>query len=382
MTSPERVGHKMNVNVAVNVAGCLGRLPALAKIALLSLAVIFTLAACAPETPPAPDDPPAQARAADTPTPEPTPAPLAMIEDTPAPPPEAAATPPATAAPVQAPTAMAAPTAAPVAAPTAAAPTTAAPDPTPTAIPQPASTPTPAATSTTQPTSTPVPAPTSAPQPTSTPVPAPTAAPQPTSTPVPAPTATPATSGPPSIVLNPSSAAPGITVTITGSNLPASTPVTQIRIGGRAAGPGAVTGPDGSFSAEVRVPIALSFGTHTVQVTVGDRTISAPLTVAPSAPFFRGTPVAQAFAPLGSNLRWVAFYDSEAQDWLLYDPHGTFSPDQLVTPAGSPDPNTAGSLTHIEAREVYQVAVTNTQTVSLGGRSRSLTGGGYNFVLW
>ena len=84
------------------------------------------------------------------------------------------------------------------------------------------------------------------------------------------------------------------------------------------------------------MPIALSFGTHTVQVTVGDLTISAPLTVAPSAPVASGTPVAQAFAPLGSNLRWVAFYDSEAQDWLLYDPHGTFSPDQLVTPAGRP----------------------------------------------
>ena len=316
----------MNLNVAVNVAGGLGRIPALAKIALCSLAVIFTLAACVAPTPSAPDEPPAQARAVNTAAPEPAAAPTAMPADTPAPQPEAAATLAATAAPVQAPAAMAAPTAAPD--------------------------------------------------------PAPTAAPQPTSTPVPDPTAAPATSGPPSIVLNPSSAAPGITVTITGSNLPASTPVTQIRIGGRAAGPGAVTGPDGSFSAEVRVPIALSFGTHVVQVTVGDRTISVPLTVALSAPVFGGTPVAQAFAPLGSNLRWVAFYDSEVQDWLLYDPNGTFSPDQLVTPTGSPDPNTAGSLTHMEAGQVYQVAVTNTQTVSLGGRSRSLTGGGYNFVLW
>ena len=312
MTYPERVGHKRNLNVAVNVAGGLGRIPALAKIALCSLAVIFTLAACVAPTPSAPDEPPAQARAVNTAAPEPAAAPTAMPADTPAPQPEAAATLAATAAPVQAPAAMAAPTAAPD----------------------------------------------------------------------PAPTAAPATSGPPSIVLNPSSAAPGITVTITGSNLPASTPVTQIRIGGRAAGPGAVTGPDGSFSAEVRVPITLSFGTHVVQVTVGDRTISVPLTVAPSAPVFGGTPVAQAFAPLGSNLRWVAFYDSEVQDWLLYDPNGTFSPDQLVTPTGSPDPNTAGSLTHMEAGQVYQVAVTNTQTVSLGGRSRSLTGGGYNFVLW
>ena len=130
------------------------------------------------------------------------------------------------------------------------------------------------------------------------------------------------------------------------------------------------------------MPIALDFGTHTVQVTVGDRTISVPLTVAPSAPLFRGTPVAEAFAPLGNNLRWVAFYDSEMQDWLLYDPNGTFSPDQLVTPAGSPDPNTAGVLSEMVAGEIYQVAVTNTQTVNLGGRSRNLTGVGYKQVVW
>ena len=130
------------------------------------------------------------------------------------------------------------------------------------------------------------------------------------------------------------------------------------------------------------MPIALSFGTHTVQVTVGDRTISVPLTVAPSAPLSRGTPVAQAFAPLGSNLRWVAFFDSDVQDWLLYDPNGTFSPDQLVTPAGSPDPNTIGVLTQIEADGIYTVAVTNDQTVTLGGRSRNLRGGGLNFLPW
>jgi hypothetical protein len=186
---------------------------------------------------------------------------------------------------------------------------------------------------------------------------------------------------PPSIVLNPTRAAPGSIVTITGSNFPASTPVTQIRIGGVAV-PGAGTGADGSFSTGVMVPIALDFGAHFVQVTVGDLTISAPLTVAPSAPVFGGTPVAQAFAPLGSNLRWVAFFDGEVQDWLLYDPNGTFSPTELVTPFGSPDPNTIGVLTHIESGQIYNVSVTNTQTVTLGGRSRNLSGGGYNLVPW
>ena len=359
----------MNMYFSVSVAGCIGRLPALARIALCSLAVIVTLAACAPETPPVPDESPAQAGTADTPAPEPTAAPLAMIEDTPAPQPEAAATPAPTAVPVQEPTAMAAPTAQPVAAPTAAVEATAAPEPAPTETPPPASTPLPAATAT--------------PQPTSTPVPAPTATPQPTSTPVPAPTATPATSGPPSIALNPSRAAPGNIVTITGSNFPASTPVTQIRIGGVAA-PGAVTGSDGSFSANFVVPISLDFGTHVVQVTVGDLTISLPLSVAPSVqpPASGGTPVAGAFAPLGSNLRWVAYFDSEVQEWLLYDPSGTFSPTELVTPAGSPDPNTAGVLTQMVDLEIYYVGVTNDQTATLGGRARNLRVGRLNFFPW
>ena len=130
------------------------------------------------------------------------------------------------------------------------------------------------------------------------------------------------------------------------------------------------------------MPIALSFGTHTVQVTVGDRTISVPLTVAPSAPFFRGTPVAQAFAPLGSNLRWVAHFDSEVQEWLLYDPSGTFSPTELMTPAGSPDPNTAGVLTQMVDLEIYYVGVTNDQTATLGGRARNLRVGRLNFFPW
>ena len=382
MTNAKRVGHKMNMVFPVNVAGCLGRLPALAKIALCSLAIIFTLAACAAPTPAAPDEPPAQARAVDTPAPEPTAAPTEMVEDTPAPTPEAVATPAATEAPVQAPTAMAAPTAAPVAAPTAAAAAaTAAPVPAPTEAPQPASTPTPAATSTPQPTSTPVPAPTTTPQPAS--GPEPTSTPRPTLTPAPAPAATVAPYVPPSIALNPSRAAPGSIVTMTGRNLPVSTPVTQIRIGGAPlAAPGVVTGSDGSFSTGVMVPIALDIGIYFVQVTVGGQTTTAPLTVVPSAPVFGGTPVAQAFAPLGSNLRWVAFFDGEVQDWLLYDPNGTFSPTELVTPFGSPDPNTIGVLTHIESGQIYNVSVTNTQTVTLGGRSRNLTGGGYKQVVW
>ena len=129
------------------------------------------------------------------------------------------------------------------------------------------------------------------------------------------------------------------------------------------------------------MPIALSFGTHTVQVTVGDRTISVPLTVAPSAPLFRGTPVAQAFAPLGSNLRWVAFYDAEMRTWPVYDPSGSFSVSEVVTPFGSPDPNSIRVLTQVAAGQIYYVAVTNDQTATLGGRSRNLKGG-VNFVAW
>ena len=353
MTYAEWVEHKMNVNAAINVAGCLGRFPALARITLCSLVVIFILAACAPETPPAPDDPPAQARAVDTPAPEPTAAPTAMAEDTPAPTPQPVATPAPTEAPIQAPTAMAAPTGAPVAAPTAAAAATAAPVPAPTEAPQPASTPTPAATATPQPPSTPVPAPTTTPQPTS--GPEPTSTPRPTLTLAPALVATVAPFMPPSIVLNPTRAAPGSIVTITGSNFPASTPVTQIRIGGVAV-PGAGTGADGSFSTGVMVPIALDIGTHFVQVTVGGQTTTALLTVAPSVqpPAASGMPVAEAFAPLGSNLRWVAFFDAEVQDMVALRPqrhlftHGVGDPVRVARPKYHSE-----FLTHIESGEIY-----------------------------
>ena len=344
MTYAKRVEHKMNVDVSVNVAGCLGRLPALVKIALCSLAIIFTLAACAAPTPAAPDEPPAQVRALDTPAPEPTAAPTAMPADTPAPQPEAAATPAAapaaTTVPVQAPTAIAAPTEAPAA----------------TAAPEAIATPVPADTPTPPPPSTPVPTPTAAPtatpQPTATPVPAPTATPeptatrQPTSTPVPVVTP----SGPPTIALNPTRAAPGSIVTITGSNLPATTPVTQIRIGGAPlAAPGVVTGSDGSFSTGVMVPIALDIGTHFVQVTVGGQTTTALLTVAPSVqpPAASGTPVAEAFAPLGSNLRWVAFFRRRGAGLVALRPqrhlftHGVGDPVRIARPKYHrlPDPH-------------------------------------------
>ena len=130
------------------------------------------------------------------------------------------------------------------------------------------------------------------------------------------------------------------------------------------------------------MPIALSFGTHTVQVTVGDLTISAPLTVAPSAPVASGMPVAQAFAPLGSNLRWVAFYDAEMRTWPVYDPSGSFSPDQLVLPFAAPDSSSIRDLTHIFAGEIYFVAVEQPQTVTLGGRSRTFSVAGANQVVW
>ena len=91
--------------------------------------------------------------------------------------------------------------------------------------------------------------------------------------------------------------------------------------------------------------------------------------------------MAQAFAPLGSNLRWVAFFDSETETWPVYDPSGSFSVSEVVTPFGSPDPNSIRVLTQVAAGEIYYVAVTNDQTATLGGRSRNLKGG-VNFVAW
>ena len=95
-----------------------------------------------------------------------------------------------------------------------------------------------------------------------------------------------------------------------------------------------------------------------------------------------GTPLAEAFAPLGSNLLWVAYFKSETQSWLVYNPSGSFSPDQLQTPFGPPDPSSIGELTHMVAGNIYTLAVDQGQSVTLGGKPRNLTTGVNYFLVW
>ena len=92
--------------------------------------------------------------------------------------------------------------------------------------------------------------------------------------------------------------------------------------------------------------------------------------------------MAQAFAPLGSNLRWVAFYDAEMRTWPVYDPSGSFSPDQLVLPFAAPDSSSIRDLTHIVAGGIYFVAVEQPQEVTLRGRSHNFKVAGVNQVVW
>ena len=115
----------------------------------------------------------------------------------------------------------------------------------------------------------------------------------------------------------------------------------------------------------------LDIGTHFLRVTVGNSTVTALFTVAPAA---GGTPVAEAFAPLGSNLLWVAYFDPNTLDLSVYDPSNSFSVEKLSVPF-TLDPSSIGNLTHVVAGGIYYVSANDKQTVTLGGRPKTLVKG-------
>ena len=259
--------------------------------------------------------------------------------------------------------------------------------PTATPVPTPMPTATPAPTPT--PTLTPVPTATPAPAPTPTPVPVPTATPIPTArpapTPVPTPAATPVPTPAPSyrdsrIEFDPDRGGPGDVVTLIGSNLPEATVVTSIEIGGLLVTPttAPTTDANGNLRTEVTVP-GLDIGTYAADLKIGGRTISVAFSVFPWESDGE-LPVSRAFAPLGGNLLWAAHFNNDTKEWSVYDPSGSFSPNQLPTPTGV-TPTSIGELTNVVPGEIYHVSVKEDQTVTLGRSSRSLTAG-INPVVW
>ena len=118
-----------------------------------------------------------------------------------------------------------------------------------------------------------------------------------------------------------------------------------------------------------------------VQVTIGERSYAAMLTVVPGQP--AGSSIENDLAPLGDNLQWVAHFDNETKKWSVYDPSGTFTPAALTVPSiivpSSADE--IGQLTELVRGKPYFFAVVRDVTVQLGGSSRELTAGA-NPVSW
>ena len=186
---------------------------------------------------------------------------------------------------------------------------------------QPLAVPTPVST----PVQTPIPHPTTntpptpAEQPTTTPIPAAEPVPTPTSTPTSPPTNTPA----PTTVPPPSP-------TATRAARPTATPsraATPTPVGGQETTP---TGP-------------------------------AANTPTPAAPLPPGAEsIADAVAPMGSSLMWVAYFDNYSKSWHKFDPTGTFNPEIIFPPL--PSDYQFGTLTYVLPENVYLVGISQAVT--------------------
>ena len=169
--------------------------------------------------------------------------------------------------------------------------------------------------------------PTDPPEPTDTPAPTP----EPTDTPVPAPTAT---------------------------NVPEPTDAPDPI-------PTATAAPEPTATPEPTAPATLEPDpTATLEPT-------APATPEPTAaPTPEPTaepelPIAADLAPMGANLRFLAYLDRASQKWFVYDATGDFKPEDLPLPpqAEAPDPSEIGTLNELVAGQIYTFIVNEQQTV-------------------
>ena len=79
---------------------------------------------------------------------------------------------------------------------------------------------------------------------------------------------------------------------------------------------------------------------------------------------------------------WVAYFDTSAKGWSVYDPSDTFSPEMLWDVPGLPDDSEIGELTVLHYRAVYLLSIREPQDLQgLGYRDRSLSAG-VNLIVW
>lgn len=93
--------------------------------------------------------------------------------------------------------------------------------------------------------------------------------------------------------------------------------------------------------------------------------------------------IASDLAPLGDNLRFVAYLDRATQKWFVYDATGHFQPEDIPLPPGMavPDASDIGALTELVPGAIYTFVVDEGQTVELGG-SPYIFYAGSNLLPW
>ncbi len=178
------------------------------------------------------------------------------------------------------------------------------------------------------------------------------------------------------LLVRPDRGSPGDIVTISGGNFPSLGGVPFIEFGGVSVLPRTFsqTGANGSFSTTLHIP-HVGPNRHSVRVSLGNQTASVSFIVEPfestatlhsGEPQPEGEPVASALASLGGNLLWIAHFDPQNRGWTVYDPSGTFSPDQLTLPGGQPPPSRSsiGSLTRLIPGGIYHLRVTTNADIN------------------
>ena len=87
-----------------------------------------------------------------------------------------------------------------------------------------------------------------------------------------------------------------------------------------------------------------------------------PATTTPPPELIPGNaePVAAALETLAGNVKWIAYRDLQTNTWSVYDPNGSFTPDQLgYGPALTPSASSIRTLTHLIPHEQYIVSVSS-----------------------
>lgn len=182
----------------------------------------------------------------------------------------------------------------------------------------------------------------------------------------------------PKLSISPTSGAPDATVTVTGVDFPAYTPVRDLAFAhvGLLSATAASTNSEGVVTLTVKIPL-LEDGAYPVRLQVWDNTCITAFTIVgswftlppPPAPEPLFAVAAEALAPLQTNLVRVWNLDNATKNWSFYDP--------------DPDPAFAslGSLDKLVDGRVYWMRLVTDQTVVLNGKERALFQG-WNLIPW